>query len=154
MSRHTVRWLATGALLAGTLDISYAIVFYSLRNHAPASRILQSVATGLLGRASFQGGAATAALGLCLHFLIATLITLVFYFAAQRIGFLTRHTVVSGILYGIGVYLVMNYVVIPLSAIHRFLPFDPVVAITGILVHMFFIGIPIAWSVRKALARG
>ena len=151
---HTVRWLAIGALVTGVLDISYAIVFYHFRNHAPSSRILQSVATGLLGKASFQGGAATAALGLGLHFLIAAIITLAFYLLARRIAFLTRHAFVSGVFYGIGVFVVMNYVVIPLSAIGRFLPFVPVVAITGLLVHMFLIGVPIAWSVKQALGRG
>jgi hypothetical protein len=149
-----VRWLVAGALIAGTLDISYAIVFYHFRNHALPSRIFQSVATGLLGKASFEGGARTAALGLALHFTIATIITLVYYFAARRIGFLTRRPWVSGILYGIGVYAVMNYVVIPLSAIGHFLPFVPLVAITGILVHMFFIGPPIAFAVRRALGVG
>jgi hypothetical protein len=146
------RWLIAGALIAGTLDISYAIVFYYFRNHAPPGRIFQSVATGLLGKASFQGGTATAALGLVLHFFNATAITLIYYLAARRIPYLTLHPFVSGVLYGIGVYLVMNYVVIPLSAIGHLLPFVPVVAITGILVHMFFIGVPIAWSARKALA--
>jgi hypothetical protein len=148
-----LRWLAAGALVAGTLDISYAILFYYFRNGAPPERILQSVATGLLGKAAFQGGAASAALGLGLHFFVATTITLVFCFAARRLDVLTRHPFVSGALYGIGVYGVMNYVVIPLSRIGHLLPFVPLVAITGILVHMFCIGIPIAWSVKKALGR-
>jgi hypothetical protein len=148
------RWLCLGALVAGALDISYAIVFHHFRSGVPPARILQSVASGLLGRDAYKGGALTAMLGLGLHFFNAFVITAIFFAAAAKIPALIRRPTPIGILYGIVVYAVMNDVVVPLSAIgHRF-PFVPIVAITGILVHMFFIGVPIAWAARAAFARG
>jgi len=56
---------------------------------------------------------------------------------------------VCGLFYGIAVFLVMNLIVLPLSAIHFRGPFQYVGLVRGILIHMFFIGLPIAWSVRR-----
>jgi len=148
--RSWPRWLLLGAVIAGTLDITYAIVFFFFRNNVPPIRILQSVASGLLGRNAYQGGGASAALGLALHFFNATVITAIFFAVASRVPALTRRPLLVGPLYGLVVYAVMNYVVIPLSAIGHFPKFVPIVATTGILVHMFFIGTPIAWAAKKA----
>ena len=147
--RVWIRWLLLGALTAGALDITYAVLFHYFRSGVPPIRIFQSVASGALGRAAFQGGIGTAALGLGFHFLNALIITAIFFAAAARLPLLTRGPVLWGVLYGIGVYAVMNYVVIPLSAIGHFPKFVPVVAITGILVHMFFIGVPIALAAKR-----
>ena len=147
--RVWIRWLLLGALTAGALDITYAVLFHYFRSGVPPIRIFQSVASGALGRAAYQGGIGTAGLGLGFHFLNALIITATFFAAAARLPFLTRRPVLWGVLYGIGVYAVMNYVVIPLSAIGHFPKFVPIIAITGILVHMFFIGVPIAWAAKR-----
>ena len=78
------RWgfVLAGGLVAGTLDIVYACVFWALKADVPVQRILQSVAAGLLGQESFQGGASTAALGLGLHYFIATSMSVVYYLVA------------------------------------------------------------------------
>jgi hypothetical protein len=141
--------ILVGGAIAGALDITYAIVFSGFRG-VPAQRVLQSVASGLLGRAAFDGGAPVAALGLFLHFFIAFTIAAIFYLASRRLPFLTRQPVVSGILYGIGVYAVMNLVVLPLSAYPPRKSFPLIVIATGLIVHMFFIGLPIALATRKA----
>jgi uncharacterized membrane protein YagU involved in acid resistance len=140
-----------GGGLAGAFDITYAIVFSSLRG-TPPTRLLQSVASGLLGPAAFTGGVPTAALGLFLHFCIALSWATIFYIAARRFSFLTRRAVIAGILYGILIYAVMNFVVLPLSAIHRQFKFSPLVTGTGVFVHMFCIGLPIALVARNALS--
>jgi hypothetical protein len=108
------------------------------------------VASGWFGRdAAFAGGAGTAAAGLGFHFLIAFTITAIFFAAASRMRWLVERPLVTGPLYGIGVYCVMNYVVIPLSKIGP-RPFPPMsVFISGLLVHMFVIGLPIALGARK-----
>jgi hypothetical protein len=151
------RWgkpLVITALIAGALDITYAIVFSYLRSGTPPARLLQSVASGALGRDAFTGGNATAALGLAFHFLIAFLITAIFFAAAARAPALTRRPLLVGALYGIVVYLVMNFVVIPLSKIGpRPLP-ATIVIVTGVLVHMFLIGAPIASGARSAFRTG
>jgi hypothetical protein len=138
-----------GGLLCGILDLTSAFVAYVPRGVA-AIRIPQSVASGLLGPAAFEGGAATAALGICLHFTIALVAAAVFYAASRRIRFLTAHPFISGLLYGEVVYAFMNLVVLPLSAIHRWPPsFTFPALIAGLLGHPFVVGWPIALAVRK-----
>ena len=140
------------ALLVGTLDITYAIAFSYFRSGTAPQRLLQSVAAGAFGReAAFSGGAATAAAGLAFHFLIAFTITAIFFAAASRLRWLVRHPAIWGPVYGIGVYLVMNFVVIPLSRIGPRPLGAAVVVVTSLLVHMFVIGTPIAFGARRAL---
>jgi len=153
MTRSTRSWtgpLVTSALIAGALDITYAIVFLYFRAGVKPSRILQSVASGLLGRAAYDGGTRTAALGLGLHFLIAFIITAIYFTVASKQAWLTRRPLVTGVLYGFVVYVVMNLVVIPLSAIGTRPHPATITMITGVLVHMFFIGVPIASGARRA----
>ncbi len=121
---------------AGTGDLLLALVLYRV----PLGRILQSIAAGLLGRAAFDGGIATAVLGLVLHFFIATTAAAVYAIASRRVPHLARWWVASGLLYGIAVYLFMKYVVLPSSAVPRLTPFDPW-AMAG---HALLVGLPIA----------
>ena len=141
--------ILAGGSIAGELDITYAIVFSGFRG-VPAIRVLQSVASGLLGSAAYESGPATAALGLFLHFFIAFSAAAIFYIASRRFHLLTRQAVISGVIYGAAVYAVMNLIVLPLSAYPRRVTFPPLVLATGLLVHMFFIGLPIALAVRRA----
>lgn len=144
-------YLAT-ALIVGACDITYAILFSYFRSGTSPQRLLQGVASGWFGRAAFDGGWATAAAGLGFHFFIAFTITAIFFLAAKSLPALTRQPLLTGPLYGIGVYCVMNYVVIPLSKIGP-RPFPPlVVFVSGLLVHMFVIGLPIALGARRAAA--
>jgi hypothetical protein len=141
--------LLFGTLAVGTLDILDAFIFFGLRGARPI-RILQSIAAGLLGREAFNGGWGTAALGLALHVFIALVIVLVFLAASQHMPVLTRHAVAAGVLYGISVYLVMTFVVVPASAAGgRGLPAWPV-ALNGVLIHMFGGGLPASLAARAA----
>ena len=114
-------------------------------------RVLQSVAAGLLGAASYTGGVRTAALGLCVHFFIALSAAAIFYLASRLLPILIRYAVITGVLYGAVVYAAMNYVVLPLSALPpRTTAAPTIVWVTGLLVHMFGIGLPIALAARAA----
>jgi hypothetical protein len=151
--RSPLKWLIVGALVAGAFDITYAVVFSYFRSGVAPSRILQSVASGVLGRAAYDGDGPTAALGLALHFLNAFIITAIFFAVASSLRALVRKPVVVGAAYGVVVYLVMNYVVIPLSRIGT-IPHPPTsVWVTGVLVHMFLIGVPIALAAKRAFDR-
>ena len=142
------RALLYGTLAVGVLDILDAFIFFGLRGVRPI-RILQSIAAGLLGRASFGGGWKTAALGLALHFFIAFVIVLVFLLASRRLPILTRHAAIAGLIYGVAVYLVMTFVVVPASAAGGGVPSWPV-ALNGVLIHMFGVGLPAGLLARKA----
>src|SRR5579872_1375671 len=131
----------------GVLDISAAFITWGFRGVKPY-RILQGIASGLLGPRSFNGGWPTAVLGLACHFFIAFSADIVFYMASPKIMLLTRRAVVSGIVYGVLVYLIMYWVVVPLSrAYHRL--FSPSATIIAIITHMVCVGLPIALMVRR-----
>lgn len=141
-----------GGLIAGAFDITYACVFFGLRNQVSPIRIFQSVARGALGPAAFQGGLKTAALGLFFHFLIAVIAAAVYVFASRVLRFMITHAIVCGILYGLCVYLFMYGIVMRVSAIHSTtLPwvYPWAVLIPNMLIHMLGIGLPIALVARR-----
>jgi hypothetical protein len=142
-----------GGALAGTLDIVYACVFWAVKADVPARRIFQSVAAGLLGRASFDGGWRTALLGLVLHYGIALTMAATYALAAARRPVLVRRPVLLGAGYGLVLYAVMNYLVVPLSRAGTGSR-DPLWTGLSILVHMFLIGVPIALFARRARSVG
>jgi hypothetical protein len=145
------RALLIGTLAVGGLDLADAFIFFGLRGVSPV-RILHSIAAGLLGRDAFAGGARTAALGAFLHFFIAFCIVATFLIASRRLVFLTRRPVAWGIVYGVAVWLVMNFVVLPLSAAGGGGAMTGPVAANGLLIHMFGVGLPA--SLVAAASRG
>lgn len=139
-----------GGLLAGVGDILFAFIYYGLLYRLTPIDILHSVASGLLGRdAANKGGLATAALGAVLHFIIAFGAAAAYYLVSRKLGFLVHQAVVCGLLYGIVVFVVMNFVVLPLSAAppRGVPPIAPM--IVPIIGHMLLIGLPIALAVRR-----
>lgn len=140
--------ILVGGLVAGAIDITYALTFSALRGVAP-TRLLQSVASGLLGTAAYQGGQATAVLGFVLHFVLMLIIAAIFYFASTRLRFLIERPVLWGGLYGFMVFWVMNLVVLPLSAFPSEVTFRPLWVATSLVVHTLGIGVPIALASQK-----
>lgn len=149
---HPLAYALAGGLVVGTLDIVYAMTFWASKAEVSPFRVLQSVAAGLLGPPSFEGGIRTAMLGLVLHYLIALTMAVAYYLAARRWALLWRRPVAVGAAYGLALYAIMNYVVIPLSAASRGST-DPVWITLTVLVHIVLIGIPIALFVRLGLTR-
>ena len=137
-----------GGLTVAVLDGLDAVIFFGFRGVSPG-RIFQAIAAGLLGRAAFQGGYWTAALGVALHLSIATTIVAVACLAARRFPVLSRRLLPAGILYGVGVWLVMNFIVIPLSASTRG-PLSLAVVVNGLLIHLVGVGIPAVLFARSA----
>ena len=146
MNLRPIFW---GGLVAGTLDICAAFLTAWLRSGIGPVRLLQFVASGLIGpAAAADGGAKTAVLGLVLHFLIATIWTVVFYLASRKWLSLVERPVMFGLLYGIAVYTFMNFVVLPISLVTR-RPITAIGTTIGLLTIMFCIGLPIALIVRR-----
>ena len=143
--------LNAGAL-AGFLDIVAASVQAWLSGRSPV-RMLQGIAAGWLGRSSTKYGLLSAALGLLSHFLIATLWAALYWLLSRRLRFLVRQPWLWGAVYGVMVYFAMHEIVIPLSAIHRHLPRDTQGLIRGLLIHVAFVGWPIAFVIRAHTPR-
>ncbi len=149
--RALVTILAAG-LLAGTFDITYACVFAYIRREVSPAAVFRSVASGALGPNARQGGFKVAALGLFFHFLIAVIVAAIYFFASRVIRFMRTQAVISGLLYGLGVYLVMYGLVMRFSAIHSTTypwQYPWGVLIPNILIHMLGIGLTIALVVRS-----
>jgi hypothetical protein len=146
-----LRIIAGAGLLVGTLDIADAIIFFGLRGVSP-TRILQGIASGLIGRAAFSQGTRSALLGLLLHFFIATTVSAIYLLLSRRLP-LWRHPWLYGTSYGIGVYIVMNYVVLPLSHI-GLRPLPPLAPLlNGIAALILCVGIPLAFLARHYIPK-
>jgi hypothetical protein len=142
-----IKVIALATLLIGTLDISDALIFYGLRGVRPI-RIPQSIASGLLGPASFGMGLRSALLGLALHYFITLVVVSLYLLASRRLP-LFRHPFVYGTLYGIVVYFFMNNIVIPLSRQHAPQHFFLAPFLNGLAASIFLIGIPTAVIARR-----
>jgi hypothetical protein len=107
------------------------------------------IAAGLLGRSALHGGAGTYALGILLHFFIATSAAAVYYTASRRLPFLAEYWLICGLFFGAAVEEVMNLIVLPLSALHSAGPYEWRDLALGLGVHMVVVGLPIAYCVRR-----
>ena len=141
--------LALCLLIAGTLDISDALIFYSFRG-VPPTGLLRFIAACLVGVSALHGGLAMAALGLAIHYTITLFWSALFLVAAARISFLTRYAIASGLLYGVLIYVLMNFAVLPLTRLPpRSHHLAPAVLVNGVLALMLFMGLPIALIARR-----
>jgi hypothetical protein len=134
--------ILVGGLAAGVLDLTSAFILYGW--HIP-----RVIAGGLLGRQALHGGSGTWILGVFLHFLIAFSAATIYCLSSRKLGFLKSNFVVCGLFYGIAVYLTMNLIVLPLSALHSAGPYQLRSLIQGLLVHMLLIGLSISFSAWK-----
>jgi hypothetical protein len=142
-----------GGAIAGTLDLAFAFTFAGIHGASPL-RVLQYIASGLLGKDSFGDGWWSGALGAFCHYAILTVATSLYLVASRRVSALARQPFICGPLYGVAIYLVMNFIVVPLSAVH---PGGH--TLEGVIFdmgsHLFFVGLPIALLVRRNwLAQG
>jgi len=143
-SRKSFPAIFVGGLIVGALDLLYAIVVYS-----PLHPILvpQTIASGVLGPKSYQGGVPAALLGVVLQFVIALGAATVYYLASRKLTYLVTRAVLCGLTYGALVYVFMHVVVLPLSAVPK--GNTPLVyKVFEFVEHWFVVGLPIALSVR------
>jgi hypothetical protein len=146
------RAILYGTLAVGILDFLDATIFFGLFLKVGVQRVWQSVASGLLGKASFEGGLPTAVLGVCLHFFIAFGIVTVYYLVSRKLRFLTQRPVLWGLLYGVAVYFIMSLVVVPLSRAASHWPPSLPVFLNGIIGHALLIGLPAAIFASRAVS--
>lgn len=149
-SRRAARGLGpvlAGGLIAGALDLTFAFVFYGQHGAAPL-RILQGIASGVLGRGSFQMGLASAALGAFFHFFISVCAAAIYYLVSLRFSFLTRRVAISGAIFGVLMFLAMHFIVVPLSAIKPS-PMKVGNVIGELCSHVFLFGMVIAYAVSR-----
>ena len=136
-------------LTAGCLDLLGAITVYSLiMQRVTTMRLLQGIARGALGNSAYEGGIATALAGVGFHFIIALCFAVFYFFIFPYIPFLKKQRIISGLLYGIFIWCVMNLAVLPLLQIAN-IPTKWDSIVRGALILMFCIGWPISLIVSR-----
>ena len=149
-SRNSLlRLTVIAGLIIGFADeIIYHWFVQNVLSRVPLISLYQYIASGALGESAFAGGIATALLGVLFHYLISIVIAGVFILSADRIHLLRRHVIIGSLLYGFGVFIVMNFIVLPLSAAPP-LPAPPMwLFIEIILEHILLMGLPLGLLVR------
>lgn len=136
-----------GGLFAGTVDIGAA----ALINQLDPMIILRAIASGLLGRAAFHGGIPVSLLGLVLQWGMSLLIAAIFVASAHRMSWLRERWMAAGLAYGVVVFLVMEFVVVPLSAAAN--PRFTAVSLLENVLAMLLFGVIVAFFARKLPAR-
>lgn len=154
LHNRPLKTIVVAGLIAGVLDLAYVIGLIAVKappiDFPRVGQLLQGIAAGAIGRvAANQGGSAAVALGLAVHFAISLAAAAIFYAASRRLRYLTEYWWSTGPIYGAWVWVVMNVVVLPLSANppNRFPPrsWEWV-----LLAHVLCVGLPIAWVVRRS----
>jgi hypothetical protein len=150
--RKTLAVLIAGAV-TGAVDLLGALASYTSQG-ATVDGILKYIASGLVGASAFQGGAGMAALGLLCHFALTTAMAAVFLAAALKLPALAARPWLWGTVYGIATWAVMVYVVVPMSGVNGWKLPQGWAVVAGLLAHIFYVGVPIAfitqWGLRPA----
>jgi hypothetical protein len=143
MTMRIILAILWGGLAAGLMDFCAAMTI----NRAPVLTIGKAIATGLYGKAAFKMGDGTGYLGIGLHFAMALLIAAIYVLAAERITAMRQNVLAFGLAYGIGIFVVMNYVVRPLSKAGVSHYSNPTIFLEN-LVAMLIFGLFVAYADR------
>ncbi|WP_422059769.1 hypothetical protein [Sphingopyxis sp.] len=136
-------------LLCGTLDIVYAAVSSVVQGRTVSS-MLHAVASGPFGDGAREWGLVGDIAGLATHYAIMGAMVAFWFAAVRQLPALARQPWwLTGTIYGFGLYLVMNAIVLPLRFGAPFPPTDLVKGAVALFPHIFFIGWPLAWLTRK-----
>lgn len=140
--KSAIRTILLAGIVVGVFDGIAAVIAAGLRGVPPGS-VFQYISSGILGRSAYEGGATTIILGVLLHFVVAFGASAVFVLAAGWIASLRRYPLIVGPLYGVAVYFFMSEIVSTLSSVTR-QPRNLSGTVVGILIHILFVGLPIA----------
>jgi uncharacterized membrane protein YagU involved in acid resistance len=144
-----LRAVFIGGAIAGALDILFAITWAAVNGRTPAW-LLQTIATGLLGKTAYESGLPAVIIGLAAHFALSFIWAAFFVAAAARLPRLLARPAFTGPAFGILVFFTMRLVVLPLSAFPYPASFSQPGATLDLLSHMFFFGLPIALAAAQA----
>jgi hypothetical protein len=149
---NVVKPLVITGLVAGTLDAWGAIIIYFVQTGKDPFNVFRFIASGVFGQTALSGGVPMALWGIAFHYIIAFGWTVLFFLLAGRFLFLTRNWIISGIIYGIFVWLMMNLVVMPASLAHmKTGPKEWAGIIKGVLILIVCVGLPVSYSARRYL---
>jgi hypothetical protein len=146
---RTILW---SGLVAGVLDSLAGVVVYYIWFGFNPLQVLQFIAAGIYGPSAINGGVYPIVAGLFLHFVIAYAVAVIYFYAYPKISLFAKYPVAAGLVYGLGIWLVMNLVILPQTNIPKS-PFDAGLAAAGIIWHMVLVGLPVALITNKYYKR-
>lgn len=143
--------LIRAALIAGiaaaVIEMIFVLPIQASLHHSPMI-VFQSIASGVSGTAAYHGGMGSALAGVGWHVLISLVSAACYVAAATRLPFLYARPLIGGVLCGVIAYAVMNWIVLPLSALGYAPTTDPWMMLLSFSIHLFGFGIPIAYVAR------
>jgi len=145
------RSILTAWLIAGSLDIVTACLFFRIRTGKDPMRVLHFVASGVFDKTALTGGALYAVYGLLLHYLIAFLFTVFFFWIYPKLRWFSYNKWLTAVVYGSFVWAVMNLLIVPLSHTPKS-PIQPGQAIIAVLILICMIGLPLSIIIGKYYA--
>ncbi|HET9054603.1 MAG TPA: hypothetical protein VFM90_10535 [Cyclobacteriaceae bacterium] len=148
--RYRIKQLLLTGLLAGTLDGLAAVILYYMQTGKDPLNVFRFIASGVFGVQAFSGGVTMALWGIVFHYSIAFGWAMLFFLLARKCLLLTKNWIISGVVYGVFVWLIMNLVVVPLS--HVPVKADPKEwpdILTGVSILVICIGLPVSFAARK-----
>ena len=135
--------LSTGFFVA-VLDGSAAVIQYLVNGGKHPWNVFKYIASAVFGKAAFKGGAGMVIAGIAAHVVIAICWTCLYFMIARRFDRLRKQWFLSGMLYGIFVWVMMTQVVLPLTKVVQ-PPFDLQRAIISCLIIMAAVGLPLSY---------
>ncbi|MCE7996766.1 MAG: DUF1440 domain-containing protein [Roseivirga sp.] len=147
-SRNPAKTIGWSGLVAGILDSVAGVIVYYIYFDLNPLQVLQFIASGIYGPTAINGGVGMVLVGLLLHFLIAYVCAIIYFLAYPKIAAGNKYAGASGLVYGLGIWLVMNLLILPYSNIPKS-DFDLGLAIIGIIWHMVLVGWPIALITKQ-----
>lgn len=145
---HATQAVGWSGFVAGMLDAVAGVIVYFIFFKLNPLQVLQFIASGVFGPSAIDGGVLMILAGIAFHFFIAYVVAVIYFFAYPKIEVLRSQKVIMGLLYGLGIWLIMNLIVLPNSNIPKG-PFDFNLAVVGIIWHMVLVGLPIALFTAK-----
>ena len=159
MAPRSSRVVSTALLIGTIAAVTEMVPVFPIQAALGVSPrlVLQSIASGVMGRAAYSGGAATVLLGIAFHLLISGVAALLYVMAAERWAWLRQHPWLAGIAYGTVVFAAMRWIVVPLSAVAYKQSTDWGMFAVSLTVHILGFGLPVAlldrWLARANARR-
>jgi len=134
--------------IVGILDGLAGIIVYHIWFGFTPGKVFKFVASGIYGKAAFAGGPGTIIIGILLHFVIGYACSVIYFYSYPKFRWLDKQPVWAGLTYGLLVFLFMNLLIMPMSAVVEG-AFDLRLTIIRIIWHMVCVGLPISLITRN-----
>ncbi len=143
-----INQILKAGLLVGTLDILAACLQFFINTNKEPSVVFKFIASGVFGTKAFSGGVPMVIAGLIFHYIIALGFTFIFFFLYPKMRLVIKNSILTGVLYGAFVWLVMKFIVLPLSSTPP-QPFTYTGSVIAMVILIVCIGIPLSVIAAK-----